>query len=118
MSAPPRAEGWPDLIATLPAPALAFGPGRVNAHLLTGGPRQVVFFDFPEDLEVPPHAHGAQWGVVMAGHLTLTIDGQTHRYGPGDSYHIPADAVHSARVEAGCRLIDVFAEPDRYRPAP
>ena len=110
--------GWPAFIADLPAPDLAFGAPGVRAHLLTGGPRQVVFFDFPEALEVPAHSHGAQWGVVLAGRLELTVDGVTRSYGPGESYSIPAGAVHAARIAAGSRLIDIFAEPDRYRPAP
>ena len=120
MSAPASggADGWPGMITALPAPALAFGSDQVQAHLLDGGPRQVVFFAFPADLEVPEHSHGAQWGVVVAGHITITIAGDTRRYGPGDSYFIPAGAPHSARVEAGCRVIDVFEEPDRYSPAP
>ena len=109
--------GWPAMIAALPAPDLAFGRDAVRAHLLTGGPRQVVFFAFPADLEVPEHSHGAQWGVVVEGHITITIAGETRRYGPGDSYFIPAGSPHSARAEAGCRLIDVFEAPDRYRPA-
>lgn len=109
-------DDWPAMITALPAPDLAYGRDQVQAHLLTGGPRQAVFFTFPTEVVVPAHSHGAQWGVVVAGHITLTIGGQTRRYAAGDSYFIPAGVEHSAVVEAGCRLIDVFEDPDRYRP--
>ena len=75
---------------------------------------QAVFFRAKEDFEVPTHSHGAQWGVVVSGILHLTIDGEPGTYEPGETYDIPAGAEHSARLEAGSCVIDVFQEPDRY----
>jgi hypothetical protein len=49
--------------------------------------RQVIFSDIDLIGAVPPHSHGEQWGVV-----------------------------HSARFLTYFRAVDVFAEPDRYRP--
>ena len=48
--------------------------------------------------------------------MHLTVDGEAGTYGPGDTYDIPAGAEHSARLEAGTSVIDVFQEPDRYNP--
>jgi hypothetical protein len=36
---------------------------------------------------------------------------------PGDSYFIPAGAVHSATFLSRCRAIDMFADRDRYEVA-
>ena len=67
--------------------------------------------------KVAPHSHGEQWGIVVEGEMELTVDGRTRRCGPGDSYHIPAGAVHSANFLSHFRAIDVFADADRYKPA-
>ena len=48
--------------------------------------------------------------------MELTIGGETRRYGPGDSYHIPAGVTHGARFLSHFRAIDVFADADRYQP--
>ncbi len=77
---------------------------------------QVVFFDIDPIGELPPHSHGAQWGIVVEGTVELTIGGELHRYNAGDSYYIPAGVVHSVRFLSHCRVIDVFADRDRYKP--
>jgi quercetin dioxygenase-like cupin family protein len=74
----------------------------------------VVFFTFLKDMTLPVHAHGAQWGTVVEGEIVFTIGGETRTFRPGDSYSIPAGAEHGARIAAGTRVIDVFAEADRY----
>jgi len=76
----------------------------------------VAFFRAVEEVEVPPHAHGGQWGIVVTGRLQLTVDGEATTYEPGETYEIPSGSEHSARLEAGTSLIDVFQDPDRYRP--
>lgn len=74
----------------------------------------VVFFTFHEDFELPAHAHKGQWGSVISGQIELTIDGKTVTYRPGDDYDIPSGTVHSVKVTAGTRAVDVFEESDRY----
>ncbi len=74
------------------------------------------FFTAAEESEVPAHAHGAQWGIVVTGRLHLTVDDEVETYEPGDTYDIPSGAEHSARLEAGTSVIDVFQDPDRYDP--
>jgi quercetin dioxygenase-like cupin family protein len=47
--------------------------------------------------------------------MELTIGGKTTRYRAGDSYHIDAGVVHSARFLTHFRAIDFFADRERYR---
>jgi len=84
--------------------------------MISGPDGQAVFFRAAERFEVPPHAHGAQWGVVVTGRLDLTIGGEQAIYEPGQTYDIPGGAQHSAILEAGTCVIDVFKDPDRYSP--
>ncbi len=86
----------------------------LDGRLMSSPHGQTVFFRAEEEFEVPPHSHGAQWGIVVTGRLHLTIDGESGVYEPGETYDIPAGAEHSARLEAGTCVIDVFQDPDRY----
>lgn len=74
----------------------------------------VVFFTFHRDMDLPLHAHGAQWGTVVEGEIEFTIGNETKIYGRGDSYFIPAGVRQGARIKAGTRVIDAFEEADRY----
>ena len=103
---------YPDVITNLPEADIPF-PG-VRGRLSQGEDHQVVFFDIEPIGEVPPHSHGEQWGVVIDGEMDLTIAGQTRTYRKGDSYHIPAGVVHGATFRTPVRVIDVFADRDRY----
>lgn len=109
-------QPYPDFIKALPQADIPMkGP---LAYLLTGGPCQVVFFDLPAGAEVPPHSHGAQWGIIVDGEIELTIGGETKTYRKGDAYFIGDGVVHSGKTKNRCRAIDVFADADRYQPRP
>ena len=103
----------PELITRLPQVRLPVD--GATAHLLQGANQQLLFMEFAADLDIPPHSHAAQWGVVLAGEIELTIDGSTCCYRQGDSYFIGARVVHSARIRAGYRDISLFDQPDRYQ---
>jgi quercetin dioxygenase-like cupin family protein len=79
-----------------------------SEHVLT------MFYEIDDAVEVPAHRHGAQWGVVLAGSVELEIEGTTTTYRAGDSYYVPAGALHTARLSDGYKGIDVFADADRY----
>jgi quercetin dioxygenase-like cupin family protein len=87
----------------------------VAAHLLAGREGQAVFFELPAGVTVPLHSHGAQWGIIVAGSIELTIAGQTSVYAQGDTYFIGQGVEHAAVTKEPCWAIDVFADPDRYR---
>jgi len=87
----------------------------VRGFLAQGEDHQVLFMEFERDVEVPEHSHGAQWAIVVAGKIEVTIDGARRTCRKGDSYFIPAGTPHSARVEAGYADITFFSNKNRYR---
>lgn len=105
--------GFPPFIEALPAPD---SPIPMDAHLVPGGPVLPMFYEIDQDVEVPEHAHGAQWGVVLDGEMEMTIGGHTATYTRGDTYYVPAGVSHVTRIKGGYRGIDVFADADRYQP--
>ena len=107
-------DTFPDWIEDLPKADTPFA--GLRGPMMSSPDGQTVFFSAAEEVEVSPHAHGAQWGIVVAGRLHLTVNGEAGTYEPGETYNIPAGAEHSAILEAGTSVIDVFQEPDRYSP--
>jgi quercetin dioxygenase-like cupin family protein len=104
---------YPEMIRRLPEIDIPIE--GVRGWLLTGGDRQVVFFDIMPVGQIPPHSHCDQWGLVVTGEMSLTIDGETKTYRKGDWYFIPAGIVHSANFPTRVNVIDIFDAPDRYR---
>ncbi len=104
---------YPPIIRDLPLADVPFK--GIHGYLLQGASRQAVFFEIEDTAEIPEHSHGAQWGVVLEGELDLTIAGGTRTYRQGDSYYIPANALHSVIFKSGVRVLDLFAEANRYR---
>jgi quercetin dioxygenase-like cupin family protein len=104
----------PDFILGLPSLDIPFSEEVVSTRAIRSDQGLAVFFIFHQPVELPPHSHKGQWGTVVEGTLELTIAGKTHVYRPGESYDIPAGAVHSVKAPAGTIAFDVFEEPDRY----
>ena len=104
---------YPELILGLPEADIPFK--GVRGWLLQGKDHQLVFFEIDPIGEVGEHAHGAQWGTVLEGELELPIGGETRVYSKGDTYYIPAGTPHSAVVNRKTRVIDFFADNDRYK---
>ena len=105
---------FPDAIRRLPLAEVPLD--GVAAYISQADDHQILFMEFDRDVEVPSHSHGAQWAVVVAGSLDLTIGGEERTYGPGDHYFIPAGVEHSARIRAGYADVTFFADRDRYKP--
>ena len=105
---------FPGFMTGLPGIDAPFPEDAVTTNVVRSDSGLVVFFTVHKDFEVPEHSHGPQWGALFAGNIELTVDGVTRRCKPGDTWDIPAATLHSARLCAGSRLMDVFAEPDRY----
>ncbi|MFQ5821516.1 MAG: cupin domain-containing protein [Candidatus Heimdallarchaeota archaeon] len=70
---------------------------------------------FEKNVKVPEHSHEAQWGVVLEGEIELTIDGKKHTFTKGDTYFIPKDVKHSARIRRGYKDLTLFNQKDRYK---
>ncbi len=86
----------------------------IKGRILQGESSQLVFMEIEPIGEVPPHTHGAQWGVVIEGEMELTIDGKTRTCRKGDHYFIAAGVVHSALFNSKVFVIDYFEDRDRY----
>jgi quercetin dioxygenase-like cupin family protein len=86
----------------------------LRAWLLRDERALAMFYELPDGVEVPEHAHGAQWGVVLEGSVEFTIGGETKVYRRGDTYFVPDSVAHSAVISPGYVGIDVFADADRY----
>lgn len=104
----------PTFFNAMPALDVPFPESIVSTHAVRSDAGLVVFFRFHQDFSLAPHSHGHQWGTVIAGEVTLTIDGTSRCYKPGETYDIPAGVVHGVKVAAGTIAVDVFAEADRY----
>jgi len=104
----------PAFITNLPGIDVPFPKDVVRTNAIQSDRGLMVIFEILQDVDLPPHAHKGQWGTVIAGEVELTIGGVTKTYTPGMSYNIPAGVVHSGRLKAGAKALDIFEEPDRY----
>src|SRR5512147_745974 len=104
---------FPEFVMNLPEADIPF-PG-VSGRISQAPNHQIIFMEIEPIGLVAPHRHGEQWGIVVEGEMELTIGGETRSYRAGDSYHIPANVVHAATFPTRVRVIDIFADPDRYQ---
>ena len=108
---PPDSE-FPDIVTGLPKADIPIE--GMSSYLFQGADQQIIFMQFEHDVEVAEHSHEAQWGVVLDGEIELTIDGVLHTFTKGDTYFIPKNILHSARIKKGYRDITLFNQKDRY----
>ncbi|MCC7464306.1 MAG: cupin domain-containing protein [Gammaproteobacteria bacterium] len=79
-------------------------PGEIREIKLTaidsGGRFTIVDGYLSAGMQLPAHFH--QWHsetfYVLEGQEEWTVDGETHRLGPGSLVYIPPGAIHSVRV--------------------
>ncbi len=105
----------PEFIAGLPEIDTPFPATTVKTSALKSDHGLLVFFQILKDFELPAHRHRAQWGTVLEGQIELTIGDETRTYRQGESYYIPPGVVHSGKISAGTKVIDIFEEPERYK---
>jgi mannose-6-phosphate isomerase-like protein (cupin superfamily) len=55
----------------------------------------------------PDHTHGTVTAhIILDGEMTVTSQGKTETYQPGERFDVPANTVHSARMgPRGCRYL-------------
>jgi quercetin dioxygenase-like cupin family protein len=104
---------FPKIITELPKADIAIE--GLRAHLFQGKNHQIIFMSFDNDVEIPVHSHEAQWGVILDGELELIINGVKNTYLKGDSYFIPKNVKHSAKIKKGYRDLTLFNQKDRYK---
>ncbi|MFX1563607.1 MAG: cupin domain-containing protein [Promethearchaeota archaeon] len=106
-------ESFPDIIKKLPSADISID--GVQAWIAQGKKFQIVFFEIEAGKKIPPHNHEAQFGIVVEGEMTLTINGKAKRCRKGDTYYIPKGVTHQAEFHKFFRAIDFFDEPARYK---
>jgi quercetin dioxygenase-like cupin family protein len=107
-------EGFfPEIVTKLPEADIPIE--GVHSYLFQGEDQQFVFMSFENDAEVSEHSHEGQWGVVLDGEIELTIDGKKCTLKKGDTYFIPKDVKHSAKIRGGYKDLTLFDQKDRYR---
>lgn len=104
---------FPEFVRDLPEADLPVE--GLRGWLLQSASGQVLFMEAIAEVNIPEHSHGDQWGVVIDGSMELTAGGGTRTSRRGDSYFIPAGTPHAARLHAGFRAVNYFADRERYR---
>jgi quercetin dioxygenase-like cupin family protein len=107
---PPK---FPEFIHNLPEADLPVV--GIRGWLVQSENGQVLFLQADQQVRIPQHHHGDQWGIVIDGEMELTIGEKTDFYHQGDSYFIPAGVMHGAILYKGFRALDYFADKDRYK---
>jgi quercetin dioxygenase-like cupin family protein len=93
--------------------------GPFDAFKLQANDCDVLFASYPAGTSIEAHHHETEnVGVITQGELILMLDGKEHRYGPGDSYHVPARATHAARFESDTSEIEFWFRSSRDHHAP
>jgi quercetin dioxygenase-like cupin family protein len=80
------------------------------ARAVSGERITLAVVDLEPNLVVPEHQHpNEQVGMVLAGFVTMTVDGESKRLGVGETYVIPGDVPHGAETgPEGATVLDVF----------
>lgn len=106
-------NSFPSIITNLPQAEIPIE--GLQSYLIQGENQQVIFMSFDNDVEIPEHSHNAQWGVVLEGEIDLKISDITKTYKKGDTYFIPKDVIHSAKIKKGYKDLTFFNQKDRYK---
>jgi quercetin dioxygenase-like cupin family protein len=90
--------------------AKEIAPG-IQIRTFWGDEILVSVVDLAANSVVPMHSHPhEQAGVVISGELELTIEGETRKLGPGDTYIVPGGIEHSGGTgDAPTKVWDVFS---------
>ncbi len=104
---------WPKEILSLPQ--VEFHVAGVTGHSISNAEKQVTFFRFDEGTTVPDHSHGAQWGYLVQGEMTLEIDGCTELFEAGDIYYVPGGKKHRTSFSKESYVIDMGDDPKRFQ---
>ena len=84
---------------------------RIRQKTLVFGERTLMTeFLLSKDSVLPSHSHPyEQTGYLVKGHIILKIGEAEHDTTPGDSWCIPANAVHGARIVEESVAIEIFS---------
>ncbi len=103
---------FPKFIKELPKASIPIN--GCTAYLFQGKKQQIVFMNFKKDTFLPEHKHDSQWEIVLEGEVEVYINKIKNRYKKGDSFYIPSQTPHSAKIKEGYSSIVIFNQKDRY----
>lgn len=84
--------------------------GILQKTLVYGEKTLMVEFHLQKDAILPLHSHPhEQSGYLVGGKIRLTIGGEEHLVGPGDSWCIAGGIKHGAEIVEDSVAIEVFA---------
>jgi quercetin dioxygenase-like cupin family protein len=85
-------------------------PGIKIKTTVHGGKTLMTEFFLEKGSILPEHSHvHEQTGYMVSGRLTLIIGGEPHDAEPGDSWCIPENVAHGARVLEDSVAVEVFS---------
>lgn len=85
-------------------------PGISLKTLVYGEKTLLAQFRLEQGAQLPVHSHPhEQTGYLISGRMRFVIDGKTIETGPGDSWCIPGNVLHSAEILETSIAIEVFS---------
>jgi len=85
-------------------------PGISRKTLVYGDKTLMTEFRLAEGADLACHSHPhEQTGYLVAGHMLLTIGQEERELFPGDSWMIPGNVLHNAKILADSVAIEVFS---------
>jgi quercetin dioxygenase-like cupin family protein len=85
-------------------------PGIRQKTLVFGERTLMTEFLLAKDSSLPTHAHPyEQTGYLVKGHIVLRIGEAEHDTTPGDSWCIPMNVAHGARILEDSIAIEIFS---------
>ena len=85
-------------------------PGITQKTLVFGDKTLMVEFVLAKGSALPLHAHPhEQTGYLVKGHMRLSIGGEEFDTRPGDSWTIPSNVQHGARIVEDSVAVEVFS---------
>lgn len=101
---------FPNMIKELPEAALPIEGLKI--YISHSATHEVWFLQSDVAIDYPPHAHAAQWSVVLEGRIEVTMDGQTQCFQKGDRYFIPDGIEHSVKMDPGYAEVIFLNDPN------
>jgi len=98
------------LVAGLPKADL--GIDGLKVYISHSDNHEVWFLETETEINYPPHTHCAQWSSVLAGEITITMDGKNETFKAGEQYAIPSGVEHEVKMSTGYAEILVLDDPN------
>ncbi|WP_455463014.1 cupin domain-containing protein [Candidatus Hodarchaeum mangrovi] len=104
---------FPEVITRLPEADIPIH--GIKGWVAQGENFQIVFFEINSTGKIPPHSHSTQFGLVLEGEMSLTVDGKKKNYSKGETYFIPEGKIHQAEFHTRVLAMDFFDDAKRYK---